>query len=205
MSFRAVLFDLGGVVLESPMAVIAEYEAEAGIPVGFINRVVADTGSSGAWARHEQGLILLDEFVAAFQAECARQGYLVDARYLLGSINRAAVVRPVMLKAVDTLRHAGFLVGALTNNWPDFGPAKALSARFDVFVESAKEGVNKPDRRIYEIALRKLDVEARRVVFLDDLGRNLKTARMMGMATIKVVTPESALDELSGLVGVPLR
>lgn len=205
MSVRAVLFDLGGVVLESPMAVIAEHEAEAGAPPGFINRVVADAGPSGAWARHEQGRIRLDAFAEAFEAECAERGHAVDARKLLKSINQAAVVRPVMLQAVTTLRAAGYLVGALTNNWLDFGPGESLSAHFDVFVESAREGVNKPDRRIYEIALGRLGVDARHVVFLDDVGRNLKTAALMGMLTIRVDTPEAALDELSTLVSVRLR
>ena len=36
-------------------------------------------------------------------------------------------------------------------------------------------------------------VEADRVVFLDDLGINLKTARAMGMADIKVVSADQAL------------
>ena len=41
-------------------------------------------------------------------------------------------------------------------------------------------------------------------VFLDDLGVNLKAARAMGMATIKVQEVGSALAELERLVGVSL-
>ena len=41
-------------------------------------------------------------------------------------------------------------------------------------------------------------------VFLDDLGRNLKPARELGMATIKVEDPHSALVELEHLLGVDL-
>jgi len=37
--------------------------------------------------------------------------------------------------------------------------------------------------------------------FLDDIGRNLKAARALGMTTIKVEDPHVALRELSGVLG----
>ena len=40
--------------------------------------------------------------------------------------------------------------------------------------------------------------------FLDDIGRNLKPARELGMATIKVDDPEQALRELGALLGLDL-
>ena len=72
---------------------------------------------------------------------------------------------------------------------------------FDVVVESAVVGLRKPDPRIYELVLAQLDVEASRAVFLDDLGINLKPARAMGMATIKVTDPDRALAELAATLG----
>lgn len=41
-------------------------------------------------------------------------------------------------------------------------------------------------------------------VFLDDLGQNLKAARQLGMATIKVEAPRAALEELESLLGLKL-
>jgi putative hydrolase of the HAD superfamily len=52
--------------------------------------------------------------------------------------------------------------------------------------------------------LERLGVDAPEAVFLDDLGINLKPARAMGMATIKVVQPETALDELASMLGLAL-
>ena len=68
-------------------------------------------------------------------------------------------------------------------------------------IESAVVGLRKPDPRIYELVLRELAVEAADAVFLDDLGINLKPARAMGMATIKVTDPDAALAELAGVLG----
>ena len=55
MAYRAVIFDLGGVVLDSPLHAIARYERELGIPAGFVNRVVIEAGPDGAWHRLERG------------------------------------------------------------------------------------------------------------------------------------------------------
>ena len=54
MAYRAVSFDLGGVVLDSPLHAIARYEQELGIPAGFVNRVVIGAGPAGAWQRLER-------------------------------------------------------------------------------------------------------------------------------------------------------
>ena len=65
-------------------------------------------------------------------------------------------------------------------------------------------GLRKPDPRIYALVCEKLGVEPPRVAFLDDIGRNLKPARELGMATIKVDEPDQALRELGALLGLDL-
>ena len=52
--------------------------------------------------------------------------------------------------------------------------------------------------------LDRLGVRADECVFLDDLGINLKPARAMGMTTIKVVDPDTALHELAQVLGFAL-
>ena len=204
-----MIFDLGGVVLGSPLHAIAEYEREYGIRAGAVNRVVADTGSAGAWSRLERGLYDLGEFAPAFEAECAAAGFTLDARALMQRMAAVSQPRPAMLGAIRALRDRGLRVAALTNNWPDEqrrddGGARDLRGLFDAFFESSVLGLQKPDPRIYEHACAALAIAPAEAIFLDDIGRNLKTARALGMTTIKVETPEQALAELSDLVGFPL-
>jgi putative hydrolase of the HAD superfamily len=112
-----------------------------------------------------------------------------------------------MLEAIRRLR-AHFRTALLTNNFvriegdDRFEP---LSGLFDTVVESAVEGLRKPDPRFYQLACERLAVEPSRSVFLDDLGVNLKSARALGMTTIKVTDPDKALAELEDLVGIDLR
>jgi putative hydrolase of the HAD superfamily len=65
------IFDLGGVVLDSPSAAIAAFEDRTGLPAGTVNAHVAATGGDGAWARHERGEIPRSEFLVAFRREFA--------------------------------------------------------------------------------------------------------------------------------------
>ena len=93
------------------------------------------------------------------------------------------------------------------------GNGRDLAAYFDVFVASAREGLRKPEPRIYELAVRRLDASDRRrggdgvsaaeVVFLDDIGANLKPAREMGMQTVLVRIDDTAaaVRELERIIG----
>src|SRR5262245_30760359 len=99
-SLRAVIFDLGGVVLDSPLHAIARYERDHEIPAGFINRVVASTGPEGAWGRLERGKLDVVAFIPAFEAECEAAGRRISARELMERIGNSSAPRPAMLAAI---------------------------------------------------------------------------------------------------------
>lgn len=209
-SRNTVLFDLGGVVLGSPLHAIRDYEQELGFERNAINLVAANTAQNGAWSRLERGEIEMEVFYVEFESDCHAAGLSIDARVMMQRMSEASGPRPVMLTAITRLREAGFKVGALTNNWAHAENAdrndgtRALRDRFDVFIESSVEGLRKPDPAIYRLACERLGASPDEMIFLDDIGRNLKPARAMGMATIKVDAPERALSELSALVGMGL-
>jgi putative hydrolase of the HAD superfamily len=199
MLYRAVIFDLGGVVLGSPLHAIADYERDGGIPAGFINRVVVSTAPHGGWSRLERGELSLDEFYPAFEGDCRDAGQKISARAMMERIAQTAGPRPAMLSAIRRIRANGLTVAALTNNWAreeERETSSELRDLFDVFVESSVEGVRKPDPRIYELACERLEITPDQAIFLDDIGGNLKPARALGMTTIKVDDPAEALAEL---------
>jgi len=209
MGYTAVIFDLGGVVLDSPLHAIARFEREHGIPAGFVNRVVVSTGAGGAWSRLERGELRVEEWVPAFERDCAEAGQVLSAGRMMEAIRGASEPRPRMIAAIRAIRARGLRVGALTNNWVAEEPSanrlgQELRELFDAFVESALVGLRKPDPRIYEHACRELGVSPSTSIFLDDIGANLKAARALGMHTIKVDTPEQALVELESALGFPL-
>jgi putative hydrolase of the HAD superfamily len=205
-TYRAVIFDVGGVIVGSPLEAIAAYEIEQGIPAGLINRVVVTTGAAGAWARLERGELSLEDFYPAFDADCARSGLAISARDLMTRVAAATVVRPAMLDAIARIRAKGLLVAVITNNWiSEDGGTAALRGHVDVFIESSVVGVRKPDPAIFRLACEQAGITPGEAIFLDDIGANLKTARSLGMTTIKVADPDAALAELEQLLGFPLR
>jgi putative hydrolase of the HAD superfamily len=192
--------------MDSPLAAIARYERDHGLPPQAINRAIRTAGEAGAWSRLERGELSLEAFLTPFEADCRACDVAVSGARLMAYIAEAGRPRPAMIEAIRRIRAHGRRAGALTNNWVSDGPRAPHPVRehFDVFIESSVVGMRKPDPRIYELACRELGVTPERAAFLDDIGSNLKPARALGMATIKVDEPAPALRELSALLGFEL-
>ena len=205
MTVTAVLFDFGGVILSSPFDAFARYEVDHDLPTDFIRGVNATDADNNAWARLERSEVDLAGFAAAFEEESTALGHHVPGWDVLGLL--AGDIRPEMVEAV---RRCGerLKTALLTNNVTglELNPAMAeIVAMFEAVIESSVVGVRKPDPVFYEIACQRLAIEPTEAVFLDDLGVNLKPARAMGMATMKVGDPAVAISKLEGIVGFPLR
>lgn len=211
MTVSAVVFDLGGVITTSPLVAFGDYERDAGLPVGLIARLNTENAHTNAWARFERSELDRDGFVEVFEAEARAAGHDVDATRVLAALKGS--VRPEVVTAIRHLGTAGVPLALLTNNAAPMDPASehgALMELFDVVVESSVEGIRKPEPDIYPLTLERLsravakEIEPTAVVYLDDLGPNLKPARALGWQTVKVVDPAEALAELARLTGVQL-
>ena len=55
---------------------------------------------------------------------------------------------------------------------------------FDIFINSAVEGVKKPDSKIFLLACEKLNVKPEECLFMDDSSENVDAAKKLGMQTI---------------------
>lgn len=207
---RAVLWDFGGVITSSPFDAFNAYEAEQGLPKDLIRQINATNHLDNAWALLERNEVDPDGFCPLFEAEAAALGHTVSGRAVLACLHGR--VRPAMAAAVARCAER-LACACLTNNFAGGGlmadperasEVAAVHAHFTHIIESSKVGLRKPDPRIYQLACETLGVAAHEVVFLDDLGVNLKPAAAMGMTTIKVVDPGEALVRLSEVVGFGL-
>lgn len=213
-AIRAVLFDFGGVITESPFVAFRRFEQERGLPEGFLQRINRNNADGNAWARFERSDLSPAQFDEAFAAESRAAGQEVRGLDVIDLLFGA--IRPQMLAAIKRCR-AHYLTACLTNNMRDDGkrglasqPARAREwagalKQFDQVIESSKIGARKPEPQFFEHACRQLEIEPGEAVFLDDLGANLKPARAMGMVTIKVIDPDNALAELETVLGIALR
>jgi putative hydrolase of the HAD superfamily len=210
-NFQAVIWDFGGVITSSPFEAFNRYEAAKGLPENFIRSINSTNPDDNAWALFERSEIDAAQFDTAFLQEAEARGHSVRGADVLALL--AGDVRPEMVAVLDRLKADGYRIACITNNVKTGSGAgmarnvekaeeiQQVLARFEHVIESSVVGVRKPDPAIYLMACDKLGVEPRDCIFLDDLGINLKPARALGMATIKVAAAAPAIEELASLLG----
>lgn len=74
---------------------------------------------------------------------------------------------------------------------------------FDIYINSAVEGIKKPDPKIYLLACEKLNVKSKECLFMDDSLENIESAKRLGMKTIwwnKEILKENHLSEVDTLI-----
>ena len=211
--FKAIFWDFGGVFTTSPFEAFNRYEASRGIPLDFIRGVNATNPEINAWAQFESSAVTPEEFDVLFEAESIALGHRIPGREVLPLLS--GELRPRMVEALR-LAKTRYANACITNNVrTGQGPSMARSsekassmadvmALFDHVIESSKEGVRKPNPRIYKMACERTGVTPHEVLYLDDLGINLKPAKAMGMTTIKVLNETQTLAELAAVTGLAI-
>ncbi|XP_032166657.1 acyl-CoA dehydrogenase family member 10 isoform X3 [Mustela erminea] len=210
-TYRAVIFDMSGVLIPSPGRVAAEWELQNDIPPGTIRKAWISGGENGPWMKLMRGEITTEDFLQEFGRLCSeivKTSVPVGSFFSLLTSDQVAKQFPVMTEAITQIRAKGLRTAVLSNNFylPNGKSFLPLDRKqFDVVVESCLEGICKPDPRIYKLCLERLGLQPSESIFLDDLGPNLKAAASLGIRTIQVNDPETAIKELETLLGFTMR
>jgi hypothetical protein len=101
--------------------------------------------------------------------------------------------------------------------FPESTDAKEdIRENFDAYLSSAHIGLRKPEPKFYQMAIEEVqrlgkakglgDIKPDEILFLDDIGMNLKGAKKLGLQTIKVNLgrTKDAVKELQEKVGIQL-
>ncbi|GAA5830488.1 hypothetical protein JCM11251_002488 [Rhodosporidiobolus azoricus] len=148
MKYKAVIFDIGGVVVGSPVAAISRVEKLWSLPEHWINAAITAAGPNGAFQRLERGEMSMEEFYRKFGEElsnvkrgnqaygeyCRRVGIEcpplpekvnIDGKELWSlMMDPATEPDPVVVEAINRLRASNrYKVAALTNNFAPPGQA----------------------------------------------------------------------------------
>jgi len=211
---RAVFWDFGGVITTSPFDSFNIYEESKNLPKDLIRTINSTNPDNNAWAKLERSEIDQEEFDSLFEVESRQFGHPVPGKQVLALLK--GQIRPEMVKALREIKDK-LIQGCLTNNIQSTegqeletdnaaisGTHQEIMGLFDFVFESSKENVRKPDPKFYQLACKRGKVNPNEVIFLDDLGINLKPAKALGMKTIKVVRTEDALQDLQDLLDFPI-
>ena len=165
-STRAILFDLVGVLLFRR----ADYMPDATVDAidGLIGQVTDD---------HR----FREEVLRAYSPSEAEFD-----RLLARIVGKYEPFLPLWELLPELRKH--YRLGVINNGtyltFPLFNARLGLESAFDLLFCSAREGVCKPDVRIFERACQQLSMTPEQCLFMDDSEVNIEAARRIGMQVI---------------------
>jgi epoxide hydrolase-like predicted phosphatase len=197
MTIRAVIFDIGGVLIEEmDLDMGGKWDARIGLTRGELTQRFVDSGApelalrgelsrQEAWKRIGTSMGLTQEQVRAYESELWSQCYLYSevAQFLKS-------LRP----RYKTATLSNDWQGAREENNQRFGLADAIQV--DVMVYSAEEGMVKPDPRIYQLTCERLGVSPQEALFLDNSNTAVQAARRLGMHAIRFENRAQAIADV---------
>jgi epoxide hydrolase-like predicted phosphatase len=193
---QAVIFDWGGVLIDSPAeGMLALFAQEFGVTPEAVNNAYIPFG-----ARFQKGEITEHDL---WEGLCAALGVAkpYDPSLWEHVFGQVYTPKEEMFALASLLKEQGYKVGLLSNTE---SPTVRFFYRqgytiFDATVFSCEEGTAKPERRIYEIALERLEVKPPEAVFIDDRADFIKGAQKLGMHTIRFENPQQVKEALVAL------
>jgi len=208
VTVQAVVFDFGGVFIDSPFDGVAAAARRHGLDPQELSDIVFgpyDQDTDHPWHRLERGEIALLAAAEQIKAVAAEEGLDIELAEMFGSMGGSSIRADMVDKAIQ-LRAGGYRTALITNNIKEFSDGwRAMipvDDMFEVIVDSSAVGMRKPDPRIYQMTLDQLGVAPDRSVFLDDAPGNIAAAKALGMAAILVEDDHTgALVELDHLLG----
>lgn len=207
MALDAIVFDFGGVFVDSPFTAVQAAAAGLGVaPAVMLDTVFGpyDQDTDHAWHRLERGEITLDDARAQIIAASLDAGLPeLDPVALLMALG-GGDIRVQMVEFCRSMRARGVATALLTNNAREFAafwrPLLPLDELFDDVVDSSEVGMRKPDPRIFELSLERLGVTAGRTAFVDDAPGNVEGARRAGLQAV-LIGPQPA-DEPAAIAAL---
>jgi putative hydrolase of the HAD superfamily len=183
---RAVVFDLFETLVDYDEQKSLDFSAAAAELLGRDPEEFHKVWRAGRPARDSGPL---RDYLASIGITGDEAGRLMELRRA-SSLGLLATPRPGVVDTIAELRRRGLGVGLITvcsEDVVEVWEETPFADVFDAAVFSCSCGYLKPDPRIYDVALRKLGVDAREAIFVGD-GTNdeLAGAEAVGMRAVQI-------------------
>jgi epoxide hydrolase-like predicted phosphatase len=207
---KGLLVDYGGVLTSSAARAFRDFERDMGLPHGTLFELIAEAyregEGEGPIARVERGETTVAEFTEEMRRRLAARGHEIEVADAAVEIFGRTRRMPDMWGAVRRAHVAGVRTALVSNSWGTDGyPMDDLRAVFDHLVISGEVGLRKPDPEIYLHAADRIGLRPGRCAFVDDLERNVETARELGMFGVVHRDAGTTIAALEDFLGVDLR
>ena len=112
------------------------------------------------------------------------------------------IVNDEVLNIIKDVKKAGLVLACLTDTqepYTEYNRKMGLYDEFQVQVFSHDVHMTKPDIRIYQLTLGRLEVMSQEAFYVDDKAGNLVPAQELGMGTILFESPQQLRRDLQRL------
>lgn len=198
MSIRAVLFDLGGVIVRTEYQAPRQHLAERlGLEYDDLVKIVFDSDSG---YKASIGAITPEAHWDSVIKRLKRPASEMEAirhEFFAGDI--------IDRTLVDFLRslRGKYKTGLISNAWGDLREYLVHEKFDDAFehtIISAEVGAVKPEAKIYQFALEQVGVKPKEMVFVDDFAVNIEGCEKVGIKGILFRDPDSTIKQLKALL-----
>jgi epoxide hydrolase-like predicted phosphatase len=191
-SIRAVIFDMGGVLVRNMVPEPRNRLAEKHnlTPMGLEELVFGNPAASKATKGEGSTVELWEHVRSTLNLRPPELPAFIQTFWSSDRLDE---------ELVDFIRslRPRYKTGLLSNAWEDTRPA--LNARyphlmeiFDVSIFSGEVKLAKPDPRIYHLIMDQLGVAPEETIFVDDFRQNIEQARSLGMQAILFKSSQQA-------------
>jgi putative hydrolase of the HAD superfamily len=206
-----VISDFGGVLTTPLVQSFAAVQDETGIPFEELAKAMArieEADGKHPLYELETGHLSEIDFLAKLGDELEPAlGHRPELHRFSEIYFEALQPNPPMIDLMREAKAAGHRMGMLTNNVREWEPLwramLPVDEIFEVVVDSGFVGCRKPDPKIYEITLERLDgVPAEECLFIDDIDINCAAARELGMSAVHYQHNGQAIPEIRDALGL---
>ncbi|HTX31994.1 MAG TPA: HAD family phosphatase [Solirubrobacteraceae bacterium] len=205
---QAVISDFGGVLTSPLMNSFAAFQESSGVSLEALGKALgtlATARGTNPLFELETGRMSEAEFLGGLSRQLtADLGRPVEMRGFTETYLAALDPNQPMIDYMRGLRERRYKMAICTNNireWERLWRAKfPVEEIFEVIVDSSRVGSRKPERRIYEITLERLEVDADAALFVDDVELNCEAARELGMTAVWFRDNAQAMAEIASVL-----
>jgi len=194
---KAVVFDIGGVLIENPWeSMMCHYAKTLQIDIKKL-----DTAIREIYDDFDKNIISEENVWKHVMDLYNKKQQTIRGLWIEG-VTLAYQEKKEMMLLAKKLKNKGYKVGILSNTEHPTAPflQHRFKLHFHTVILSSEVGLAKPQKEIYEHTLIKLQTLPHETVFIDDKIENIEGAKKAGMHAIHYTTHEAFLEQFSHYV-----
>lgn len=190
------VFDLGAVLLEwNPQAIISAFSSNVDQHALLMREIFQHPD----WLAMDRGRLSEEQAIprAAQRTHLDHQ----QIRALFDIVRESLTIIPDTLEILEQARARGLNLYCLSNMSPEnyfyLKQKYAFFGHFHGVVISGLENTVKPEKKIYQILLRRFSLNPEESLFIDDRPENIQSAAEFGMSVITFTASSDCYQKLS--------